>query len=231
MSTDDGASWERWQSNLPVTPIYDIEVKGTDLVLGTHGRSFWIVDDLTPIHQLLDDSSEGVRLFAPRKAWRVLPDLFHMFLSGEGRNYMVSLGKNAVANSKIDATGQLETSYLDAGESAPRGALVYYTLGEATSDPDAEVALEFRDQDGDLIRRVEPKPDGFDDMTDEEKDYAPKPWIVTGDGVNRFVWDLRYEGSTKVLGNKKASEAKFGPLVGPGTYEVRLIVRYDFRLL
>src|SRR5260370_25649388 len=52
ISFDDGASWQRLHTNLPVTPIWDLVVKGTDLVVATHGRSFWILDDITPLHQV-----------------------------------------------------------------------------------------------------------------------------------------------------------------------------------
>ena len=55
VSFDDGANWQPLQGNLPVTPIYDFVVKDTDLVVATHGRSFWILDDLTPLHQMRDE--------------------------------------------------------------------------------------------------------------------------------------------------------------------------------
>ena len=51
VSLDDGVTWRRWRSNFPVTPVYDLKVEGTDLVIATHGRAFWIVDDLTPLHR------------------------------------------------------------------------------------------------------------------------------------------------------------------------------------
>ena len=77
---DDGDNWQRWQANLPVTPVYDLLVKENDLIAGTHGRGFWMMDDLTPLHQLLDNASAveaaSVHLFAPRRAYRILPDLF-----------------------------------------------------------------------------------------------------------------------------------------------------------
>ena len=59
VSFDDGASWQSLQCNLPVTPIYDFVVKDTDLVVATHGRSFWILDDLTPLHQMHDELFDG----------------------------------------------------------------------------------------------------------------------------------------------------------------------------
>ncbi len=71
LSFDDGGSWERWQLNLPVTPLYDLVVKGTDLIAATHGRSFWILDDLTPLHQLTDEiRQQDVHLFKPSPASR-----------------------------------------------------------------------------------------------------------------------------------------------------------------
>ncbi len=61
-------------------------------------------------------------------------------------------------------------------------------------------------------------------MDDDDKAYYSGPWITAKPGINRFVWDLRYEGATKVLGNKLSASASLGPLVVPGTYEARLIL-------
>jgi photosystem II stability/assembly factor-like uncharacterized protein len=224
LSTDDGASWDRWQSNFPVTPVYDLTIKGTDVVIATHGRSFWIVDDLTPLYQLTDDSQTGTRLFQPRVAWRILPSLFEPWVTTEGKDYWVSLGKAATFLAEIDETGQVARTYLDAGESGPRGVMVTYILVETSAEDGSSVALEFIDGGGQLVRRVEPEPPGRAEWDDDEKAFYAGPWITTEPGINRFVWDLRYEGSIRVLGNKLAKEANLGPLVVPGTYEVRLIV-------
>ena len=91
VSMDDGGSWSRWDSNLPVTPIYDMTVKGTDLVIATHGRSFWILDDLSPLHQI-GEPTPDVQLFKPPRAWRILPDLFHAWTGAEGKDYAIGLG-------------------------------------------------------------------------------------------------------------------------------------------
>ena len=223
VSTDDGAGWGRWQSNFPVTPVYDLTIKGTDLVIASHGRSFWIVDDLNPLYQLIDEGPEDApRLFKPRDAWRILSDLFEQWLTVEGKDYWVSLGKAATFEAEPDATGQTRRTYLDAGESAPRGVMVTYLLDDAVTEEGASVALEFVDSGGEVVRRFEPEPPGRTDMEDDEKAFYAGPWITTHPGVNRFVWDLRYPGSIRVLGNKLANEANRGPLVVPGTYEVRL---------
>lgn len=224
VSTDDGANWDRWQANLPVAPIYDLTVKGTDLVLATHGRSFWIMDDLTPLHQLMGaPGTAATRLLRPRRAWRLLPDLFWQWIKNEGKDYWVSLGKQATFEAEIDEAGQVRRRFLDAGEAAPVGAVVTYVLGDEVGS-DSSVSLEFLDETGALVRRFGAKPAGYDEMSDEEKAYNAGPWVTSKPGVNRFLWDLRHTGSTKVLGNKTAGEANTGPLVVPGTYEVRLVI-------
>jgi hypothetical protein len=146
--------------------------------------------------------------------------LFAQWISTEGKDYMVSLGKAATFTAEPDETGQPRRTYLDAGESAPSGAVVTYVL----EDEESSVALEFYDAEGELVRRFEPMVDGRDEMTDEEKAHHSGPWITTKTGVNRFVWDLRYPGATKILGNKMAGDANRGPLVVPGTYEARLTI-------
>jgi photosystem II stability/assembly factor-like uncharacterized protein len=224
LSTDDGVTWDRWESNLPVSPVYDLTVKGTDLVVATHGRSFWIMDDLTPLHQLMDDpATAATRLLRPRRAWRLLPDLFWQWIKNEGKDYWVSLGKQATFEAEIDESGQVHRKFLDAGEAAPVGAVVTYFLGDEVTD-ESPVSLDFYDADGALVRRFATKPAGYDEMSDDEKAFNAGPWVTVRPGVNRFLWDLRHAGSTKVLGNKTAGEANTGPLVVPGTYEVRLVI-------
>lgn len=226
ISSDDGVSWKRWQSNFPVTPVYDLAVKNDDLVIATHGRSFWILDDLGPLRQLMDgEPDRAPRLFEPRNAWRVLPDLFHAWIPTDGKDYWVSLGKAATFVAGPDETGQPRRTYLDAGESGPNGVVVTYVLGE--EDLEKEVTLEFADAKGDVVRRFGPEPEGRKEMSDDEKAYHSGPWITKKEGVNRFVWDLRHEGATKVMGNKLGGEANLGPLVVPGVYEVTLTIGAD----
>lgn len=223
VSTDDGATWDRWESGIPVTPVYDLTVKGTDLVVATHGRSFWILDDLTPLHQLVDDAATTeTRLFQPRRAWRLLPDLFSQWIKNEGKDYWVSLGKQATFIAEKDETGQVRRIFHDAGEAAPVGATITYFLSEA--DAEREVTLEFSDSDGNVVRRLGTKPDDYDDLEEDEKAHQAGPWITAKPGLNRFLWDLRHAGATRVLGNKLTGAADTGPLVVPGTYRVKLIV-------
>jgi len=72
VSFDDGKNWQTLQLNLPVVPIHDMVVKDDDLVVATHGRSFWILDDLTPLHQITDEAAKSdIFLFKPRNAFRM----------------------------------------------------------------------------------------------------------------------------------------------------------------
>ena len=301
VSLDDGTTWRRWRSNFPVTPVYDLAVEGTDLVIATHGRSFWIVDDLTPLHREAatatdndggthvgttfgadDDTgiesdvdpghgaevgftdvagaalsadgasvagagrdSEPTKLYSPRPVWRLLPGVMDFITATEGKDYSIGLGKPATFVATRDESGQVRRRFLDAGEAAPVGSIVYYSLPEnlATdgtgSEPSATapangsdvagaatppVSIAFHDVGGALIREFRPRPAGYDKLSDEDKALDPGPWMPAGAGVNRFVWDLRYPGAMRLRGNKTGEEADRGPLVLPGACQVRLRV-------
>ena len=244
VSLDDGATWRQWRSNFPVTPVYDLKVEGSDLVIATHGRSFWILDDLTPLHRVAA-GADSVKLYAPRRAWRLLPGVLDFISASEGKDYSIGLGKPVTFVATRDDSGQSERRFLDAGESAPAGAIVYYSLPEdvaaganggetaaaeaddapaAGDAPGAAVSIAFHDASGALIREFRPKPAGYDALDDLDKALDPGPWMPVKAGVNRFVWDLRHPGAMRLRGNKTGEEADRGPLVLPGAYEVRLRV-------
>ncbi len=87
VSFDDGEHWQSLQLNLPVTPVRDMVVKENDLVLATHGRSFWILDDLTPLYQLNGEvAAADVHLFEPRATFRMGGGGFGGFMPGVGNN-------------------------------------------------------------------------------------------------------------------------------------------------
>ena len=285
VSLDDGATWRRWRSNFPVTPVYDLKVHDTDLVIATHGRSFWIVDDLTPLHREAAAGTgrdggagveaaavagaagptdtgasagvrrdpESVRLYPPRRAWRLLPGVMDFITSTEGKDYSIGLGRPATSVATRDDSGQVRREFLDAGEAAPAGVIVYYSLpegrlagrpadpaaGESGTGPNAAaasgasgsggapppfVSIAFHDAGGALVREFRPKPAGWDKLSEEDRALDPGPWIPVRAGVNRFVWDLRHPGAMRLRGNRTGEEADRGPLVLPGTCEVRLRV-------
>jgi hypothetical protein len=91
-------------------------------------------------------------------------------------------------------------------------------------DAKAAVLLEFLDAEGTLIRSYTRKPAGYDKWDDKQKSMDSGPWLPLQEGMNRFVWNLRHVGATRVPGNKTAGEASEGPYVLPGRYQVRLTI-------
>lgn len=219
-SLDGGQSWSRMGGNFPVVPVYDLRVKGSDLVIATHGRSFWVLDDLTPLRVLAQGDSG--QLLPPRPAYRVLPDLFADWTPDEGKVY--SYGSNVIYTATRDeATGLPERIYLDGGAGTPRGALIHYHLAEEVAEG-TPVKLEIFDGQGALVRSFGPKPAGYAKLPDAEKAMNPGPWLPTTPGYHRFRWDLRGEGAMRVKGNKTGGEASKGFFVLPGSYTARLTV-------
>ena len=181
VSLDDGATWLRWRSNLPVTPVYDLQVKGSDLVIATHGRSFWILDDLTPLHQLAKHTTDKAVLFQPRRTWRLLPDIFGIITGTDGKDYSIGLGKAATYIARRTESGLIEREFLDAGEAAPPGAIIYYYLAESLP-ADSDACLSITDDAGDPVRRIPLKPADYDEWDDADKAVDPGPWMPSKAG-------------------------------------------------
>jgi hypothetical protein len=196
ISWDDGGSWTPLRLNLPTVTITDLIVKHNDLVVGTNGRSIWILDDVTPLRQWEPAVQErDVFLFPSAPAVRY--------------RYYIPLG---------------EKKPLGAGENPPPGAILHYFLktkpkGEIT----LEVLDDKKNRVTLLSSKKEPeeKPDPGDYS---EKRYK-KPVLAIEPGLHRLVWDLRYEGAETIKGAKVDSgEPQMGPLVNPGVYSLKLTV-------
>ena len=218
-SVDDGTSWTRMAGGLPVVPVYDLKLKDSDLVAGTHGRSFWILDDVTALRGLAD-GRKSTRLFAPRTAIRTKLHWSAGANVRAGIAYGPAFGidGSTVMVERPDGTRYRE--HLDVGENPPGGAIVYYWLDNDVAEP---VILTFRDPaSGDIIA-----------FSSADKDAAPARRPGAKAGVNRFVWDMKYPGPTKIdygLAPPRPKplvpdpENPPGPTVVPGTYEVELSV-------
>ena len=213
ISLDDGENWERFQLNLPVCPIYDLKVKERDLVAATHGRAFWILDDLTPLHQYDNSATQGVHLFQPREAIRVMPFVFEgAFKGAPGKNYMATLGLLTVFEEKLNDDGVIEKNFLDSGNNPPKGAILTYHLASA---PEDGVQMTITDADGNTVRSLRSRNE------DDKKEDGP--YIPAQAGWNRFVWDLRYDKVGTINGKDAAAEIKVdGAMVAPGDYTVTL---------
>ena len=206
VSPDAGDSWHSLQQNLPVTPIHDLLVKDGDLVAATHGRSFWILDDLAPLRGMTDDAnSDAVHLFEPRPAFRALRMLGKLdpFRMGPGKNYWIAIGAAATFEEVETPEGGAERVFLDAGQNPPDGVTITYHLRERSQDG---AAITFLDPEGREVRR-------FSGLPSEE-------------GMHRFVWDMRHEGPREAPGDDAerliAGPAPEGPAGMPGSYTIRL---------
>jgi photosystem II stability/assembly factor-like uncharacterized protein len=218
ISFDDGAAWQPFRSNLPVAPIYDLVIKDNDLVVATHGRSFWILDDLMPLHQLTDQvRSEPAHLFAPRPTYRLPPPMGYGRPPGPGKNYMLAQGVPATYYESQAPSGETVRTFLDAGENPPDGVIVTYYLKD---QPEGEVTLSFFDAQGQLIKRFSSQ--AVDDQTAGNASKLPR--LPAAAGLNRFVWNLRYPDARGVPGDATTERSLTGPLAPPGTYQVQLSV-------
>jgi len=189
VSFDDGSHWQSLRLNLPQTPIHDLIVKNDDLAVATHGRSFWILDDITPVRQAAAASSEDVVLYKPEPTYILRwPESFE-------RRQPV-------------------------GANPPTGAVLYYYLKSA---PKGAATLEILDAQGKVVRKYSSE--------DAKKAETPPEWpdqeppqekIPTEVGINRFAWDLRYEGPAELPGEPGAEFRDRGPYAVPGNFQVRL---------
>ncbi len=168
VSYDDGDHWQSLQLNLPHTSMRDLVIHGNDLIVGTHGRSFWILDDITPLRQMTAETAAGVHLFRPETAWRFRRD----------RNTDTPLPPE-----------------VPAGKNPPDGAIIDYYLKDAAPVP---VTLEILDARGEVVRRYSSTDAPIDMASTAKENPIPMYWVLqpqilsAAAGMHRFVWDLHY---------------------------------------
>ena len=227
VSFDDGSKWQPLQINLPMAPINDLIVKNNDLVVATHGRSFWILDDISPLRQYSDSiPQQQAHLFTPSPTNETI---FHpSFFGGQG-----AVGKNPPGGAVIyywlktslkkpehkaasDKGGQ---EGAEAKPEASKGA-------EASKKEPPKITLEILDSSGKVIRKF-PKKE-VEGSGDEDEEFFSRGGgggeLSADAGLNRFVWDQRYEGATKVPKAPLWGGSTDGPEALPGNYQVRLTV-------
>jgi photosystem II stability/assembly factor-like uncharacterized protein len=195
VSFDDGAHWQSFQQNLPVTPVTDIKVHMQDLVLSTMGRSFWVLDDLTPLHELSAEmASAPAHLFQPKDAYRTHASRGfgrstggpQYPQSGARIDYYLSASPTDPATLEIlDGNGTLVRAFSSSGPSA-----------------DAEIPAE-------------PGMGGFELARLGTERLSNDP------GMHRFIWDMRHAGPWDA---NVRSAGRRGPMVAPGLYQARLSV-------
>ena len=216
VSFDDGANWQSLQCNLPVTPIYDFVIKDTDLVVATHGRSFWILDDLTPLHQMRDDALAASRhLFKPRDTVRNPPHIAASWGGTPGgKNYHVTSGQNATFYVEELETGHVRKRVIDAGTDLERGVRIMYFLDEAAV---GDARLIITDEDGNHIETFQSM------IPEDKKDREGLLYITAAAGMNTFQWPMTYPNGVKMV-DTEFHKRPGGPLAKPGTYQATLTI-------
>lgn len=206
VSLDDGGNWYSLQGNLPVTPIHDINVHEYDIAVATHGRAFWILDDIEPVREWSDAILEkNAYLFHPIHPLRIRRSENH------------------------DTPLPHETPV---GVNPPAGAIIDYYLKKPA---DGELILEIRDKDNNLIRRFTSKDKPFQPEEPppfESRWIEPSETLQNTAGMHRFVWDMRYPApdalhhdySMGALIHGGTVPEPQGPLVLPVQYQVLLVV-------
>src|SRR6266516_7222991 len=205
--------------------------KDGDLVAATHGRSFWILDDVTSLRQVSEDIQNSVAyLFKPRPAVRFMTTFSFSRPASHGKFYRLTGATMATIRRKKKPDGEMVDTYLDSGKNPPDGVIVTYYLKQK---PEDEVKLTFLDAHGQEIKtftsevKQEQPPVPADSSATQSKkqDKEKKELRVLKEaGANRFIWDMRYPDVPKVDNYVGGESTLAGPLVAPGVYQVRLAV-------
>ena len=218
ISFDDGKSWTSFQLNLPITSIRDLKVKENDLIAATHGRSFWMIDDLTPLHQLSQEIiNKNFYLFKPDKSYRMHQS------GGWGR-----------VNTKL------------VGENHPNGVIINYYIKNLKEND--KVRIDILDSENKIIQSYSNKNLDDTENNDskpvlsnsQDIDYALTGMNIKSlkvkSGGNRLIWDMRYPGFTSFDGMVLYSSPNVGPKAIPGNYNVKMyynddIINQDFTIV
>jgi len=208
VSFDDGDHWQSLQLNLPHTSMRDLWIQDNDLIVATHGRAFWILDDISPLRQLADSTAKSdAFLFKPEPAYRV----------------------RRSTNTDTPIPPDEPT-----GQNPPDGAIIDYYLGRSVT---GTVTLEILDSAGKVVQRFSSADRLEPTKADLEKQLIPLYWIrmpkvLPADaGMHRWVWDLHYAAPTSLRHEYPISavpgdtpRSPLGPNALPSQYTARLTV-------
>jgi len=209
VSFDDGDHWQSLRLNMPASSVRDLQVKDDDLVAGTHGRGFQILDDVTPLRQIAESlakkklASAPMHLYAPQVAIRVRFDM----------------------NPPTPWPPDMAT-----GENPPNGAVIDYTIGSGFKGP---LTLEIVDAKGETIAKwnsTDPVPPLDPRYPDPTLWARPPRVLLTTAGHHRFLWDMQYAQVPGMSTGPDAEQAipydtpqvSTAPWVMPGTYTLKL---------
>jgi len=222
VSFDNGKRWQPLQLNLPATPVTDLKIHKKDLVLATQGRGFWILDDLTPLHQLSDvvagtgNREQGTE--TPRGATVPgsqfpVPGVY-LFKPRETHRFRYTSGFGGVESNRSNPS---DPQY------PPPGAMIDYWVPNGTTGP---ITLEVVDASGTVIRRFSSEGAGQREQTPDQPGMRAPEMVTVGTprlpnvaGLDRFTWDLTLAPPIDRGGGGSRGN---GPVIVPGSYTVRL---------
>lgn len=197
-SFDDGAHWKPLQLNLPRVPVHDLVVHPRgDIAVATHGRAFWVLDDLSPLRQWTPGiAQEPAHLFKPRQTIR-------MVFTGRGDSMTKFTGTNP-----------------------PQGTILYYNLKQDVAPEAIKLEiLDASDKVIRTLKAAtKPAPKAGGDDDEDEAPRTPAPSLGTKAGLNRFAWDMRVQGPVHVPKLAMWHASTLGPVAIPGQYKARLTV-------
>jgi hypothetical protein len=205
VSLDEGAHWRTLSLNLPKVPVHDMTIKDGDLVAATHGRSFWILDDLSPLRQVTTETLAKNTLYQPREAVRAAGG--GGFGGGGGGiaganppagtvfHYVLKSASQPVSFTVMDSAGRTIRTF----ESATDSILKADSIARAAAEADEDAPPQ------------RPRP--------------PRPANKAGHNV--FVWNHRYPEAVSFDGMILWAAAPIGPVAVPGTYQVRMVAGTD----
>ena len=222
VSLDDGAKWETLQLNLPRSSVRDLRVKDNDIVVATHGRSFWILDDISLIRQMHDSvTTKRAHLFQPATAMR--------FAGGYGGGRGV--GENPYDGALVDywlketPKERVTIEFLDAKGLVLRSFKSRTGQAAASSDSAKPSPMTSRLLSPDSLEMV----DSLRRMVraDSMAFFASDSIVTTRPGTNRFWWNLQYPQAKRIRNVINDMGTFAGPTVVPDNYTVRMIVGRD----
>jgi photosystem II stability/assembly factor-like uncharacterized protein len=206
VSFDDGDHWQSLQLNLPHTSMRDLWIHDDDLIVATHGRSFWILDDMSLLRQVSESLvNADAHLFKPAPACRVR--------------------RSTYPDTPLPPDEPT-------AENPPDGAIIDYYLGQAATGP---VTVEILDGKGGVVKRFASTDQPDETQAELEKQLIPLYWVrmpkqlATSAGMHRWVWDLRFPKPLSTQSQYPISAVPHdtprtpqGPFVMPGEYAIRL---------
>jgi hypothetical protein len=209
VSFDDGDHWQSLQLNLPPASMRDLAVHRDDLIVGTHGRGFWTIDNITPLRQISDDVAKAnAYLFEPADAYLLTP----------GNDNGTPMPRDEPI-----------------AENPPFGAVIDYYLKANASGP---LKIEIVDPAGDVIREYssedKPQPVNLETLNIPAYWVRTPESLSTAAGMHRWIWDLRPTPAPRPAGGGGFGVRGGAAFVLPGSYTIRLTAggkSYSQRLL